>query len=129
MPHLGNQPGPFRADQLRSGDPYELSNGHPILCLPKGGRAGRARSVGASVLASDPAGQDVGVDIGFSPSPETLRASDISVGELPDQPGWVQGAPQRQGYSSLDEVRAEGETHGRAEGEIRRAEVLSSART
>jgi len=92
IPHLGN-PGPFRADQLRSGDPYELSNGHPILCLPKGGRAGRARSVGASVLASDPAVQDVGVDIGFSPSPEILRAPDLAVGEMPDQPGWVQGAP------------------------------------
>jgi hypothetical protein len=52
-----------------------------------------ARSVGASVLASDPAVQGVGVDIGFSPSPETLRAPDISVGELPDQPGWVQGVP------------------------------------
>lgn len=89
---LGHQ-GPFRADQLRSGDPYELSNGHPILCLPKGGRAGKARSVGAGVLASDPAVQDVGVDIGFAPSPETLRASDLAVGEIPDQPGWIQGAP------------------------------------
>jgi Putative restriction endonuclease len=163
--------------------------------------------VGDGVLASDPAVQSVGVDIGFSPSPETLRAPDLSVGELPDQPGWIQGAPplaveyadtgqdenelqgkmqelfaagtryiwvvclagprrvevhqprqkprianageqleapgilanpvpvealwdreaglqvtfrnllQRQGYASLDEVRAEGEAHGRAEGE------------
>lgn len=45
------------------------------------------------MLASDPAVQDVGVDIGFSPSPETLRAPDLAVGEMPDQPGWVQGAP------------------------------------
>jgi hypothetical protein len=45
------------------------------------------------VLASDPAVQDVGVDAGFSPSPEILRAPDLSVGEIPDQPGWVQGAP------------------------------------
>ncbi|MFY9820120.1 MAG: Uma2 family endonuclease [Thermoanaerobaculia bacterium] len=160
------------------------------------------------MLASDPAVRDVGVDIGFSPSPETLRAPDLSVGEMPDQPGWVEGAPplaveyadtgqdeaelrvkiqelfaagtrhvwvvrltgprrvevhqpgqrvrianpgeqleapgilanpvpvealydrgaarqvifrnllQRQGYSSLEEVRAEGEAHGRAQGEI-----------
>ncbi len=160
------------------------------------------------MLASDPAVQDVGVDIGFAPSPEILRAPDLSVGEMPDQPGWVQGAPplaveyadtgqdeaelqtkiqelfaagtryvwvvrltgprraevhqpgqrvrianpgeqleapgilanpvpvealydreaarrvifrnllQRQGYSSLDEVRAEGKAHGRVEGEI-----------
>jgi putative restriction endonuclease len=45
------------------------------------------------VLASDPAVQDVGVDTGFSPTPETLRAPDLSVGDIPDQPGWVQGAP------------------------------------
>jgi hypothetical protein len=89
---LGSQ-GPFRADQLRSGDPYELSNGHPIHCLPTGSRGGKATSVGDGVLASDPAVQDVGVDIGFSPSPEVLRAPDLSVGAMPDQPGWVHGAP------------------------------------
>lgn len=87
------QQGPFRADQLRSGDPYELSNGHPVRCLPTGSRGGRATSVGDGVLASDPAVQDIGVDIGFTPSPETLRAPDLSVGEIPEQPGWVQGAP------------------------------------
>jgi hypothetical protein len=45
------------------------------------------------VLSSDPAVEDVGINVGFSPSPETLRAPDLSVGEIPDQPGWVQGAP------------------------------------
>jgi len=85
--------GPFRADQLHPGDPYELSNGHPIHCLPTGSRGGKATSVGDGVLASDPAVQDVGVDVGFSPSPEILRAPDLSVGEIPDQPGWSQGAP------------------------------------
>ena len=45
------------------------------------------------MLASDPGVRDVGVDVGFSPSPETLRAPDLSVGEMPDLPGWVQGAP------------------------------------
>jgi Uma2 family endonuclease len=85
--------GPFRADQLRAGDPYELSNGHPVECLPTGGRGGRAANVGGGVLASDPAVQDVGVEVGFSPSPEILRAPDLAVGEIPDQPGWVNGAP------------------------------------
>ncbi|HEX4966700.1 MAG TPA: Uma2 family endonuclease [Thermoanaerobaculia bacterium] len=85
--------GPFTADQLRSGDPYELSNGHPILCLPKSGRRAKAISVGAALLASDPAVQDVGVDTGFSPSPDVLRAPDLSVGEIPDLPGWAEGAP------------------------------------
>jgi hypothetical protein len=50
-------------------------------------------SVGAAVLSSDPAGQDVGVYAGFSPSPEILRAPDLSVGAIPDQPGWIQGVP------------------------------------
>jgi len=86
-------PGPFRAEHLRSGDPYELSNGHPIHCLPTGPRGAKAANVGGGVLASDPAVHDVGVDTGFSPSPEILRAPDLSVGEFPDQPGWVQGAP------------------------------------
>ncbi len=45
------------------------------------------------MLASDPAVQDVGVEVGFSPSPEILRAPDLAVGEIPDQPGWVQGVP------------------------------------
>ncbi|HYU33148.1 MAG TPA: Uma2 family endonuclease [Thermoanaerobaculia bacterium] len=85
--------GPFRADQIRPGDPYELSNGHPIYCMPMGGRGGKAASVGNSVLASDPAVEEVGVDVGFSPSPETLRAPDLSVGQISDQPGWSQGAP------------------------------------
>ncbi len=91
--HQHEPRGPFLADQLRPGDPYELSNGHPIHCLPTGSRGGRATNVGGAVLASDPAAQDVGVDIGFSPSPEILRAPDLSVGEMPDQPGWVQGVP------------------------------------
>jgi Uma2 family endonuclease len=90
--HSGSQ-GPFRAAHLRSGDPYELSNGHPITCLPKGGRRSKAMSVGSGVLASDPAVEDVGVDTGFSPSPEILRAPDLSVGAIPDEPGWVRGAP------------------------------------
>lgn len=90
--HFRSQ-GPFRADQLSSGDSYELSNGHPIECLPTGGRGAKAANVGGAVLASDPAVHDVGADAGFSPSPEILRAPDLSVGEIPDQPGWVQGAP------------------------------------
>src|SRR6185295_16273173 len=37
--------------------------------------------------------QDVGIDAGFSPSPDVLRAPDLSVGEIPDLPGWAEGAP------------------------------------
>ena len=35
----------------------------------------------------------MGIDAGFSPSPDTLRAPDLSVGVIPDEPGWGQGAP------------------------------------
>jgi len=85
--------GPFRAEHLRSGDPYELSEGHAILCLPTGGRGSLANLLGGVVLASDPAVAQAGVDTGFTPEPGTLRAPDVAVGEIPDVPGWVQGAP------------------------------------
>jgi hypothetical protein len=92
-PLLPIEQGPFRADQLHSGDPYELSHGHAILCLPTGGRGARAISAGAKALGTDPAVQDVGFDTGFSPAPDILRAPDLSVGPIPDEPGWVPGAP------------------------------------
>ncbi len=85
--------GPFRADQIRPGDPYELSNGHAVHCMGTGGRGSRANLVGASVLDSDPAVEEAGVDTGYSPSPDTLRAPDVAVGNVPDAPGWVDGAP------------------------------------
>ena len=86
-------PGPFQAHQLRSGDPYELSNGHPVLCLPTGGRGARANLLGGAVLETDPAVEQAGVDAGFSPEPGTMRAPDVAVGNVPDVAGWVHGAP------------------------------------
>lgn len=47
--------GPFRTDQLRSGDPYELSNGHAIRCAPAGGDGSGPNLRGGFVLDSDPA--------------------------------------------------------------------------
>lgn len=92
-PLLPTSQGPFRADQLRPGDPYELSHGHAILCLPTGGRGAKAISAGAQALGSDPAVEDLGFDTGFSPAPDTLRAPDLAVGKIPDEPGWVPGVP------------------------------------
>jgi Uma2 family endonuclease len=86
-----NIPGPFRAEQLKSGDPYELSNGHPIECLPTGGRGSRANLIGGSVLDSDPQVESAGVDTGFATAPGTLRAPDVAVGNVADEPGWVTG--------------------------------------
>jgi len=86
-------PGPFRAEHIRPGDPYELSNGHSILCMPTGQRGGRANLTGGSVLETDPAVKAAGVDIGFSENPSHLRAPDVSVGDIPNEPGWASKAP------------------------------------
>ncbi len=85
--------GPFRADQIRSGDPYELSNGHAIQCMTTGGRGSRANLLGGSVLDTDPAVEEAGIDTGYSPSSDSLRAPDVAVGNVPNTPGWVAGAP------------------------------------
>ncbi|MEE8585190.1 MAG: hypothetical protein V3T83_10100 [Acidobacteriota bacterium] len=85
--------GPHRADQIRSGDPWELSNGHRIDCFPTGSQGGQANLVGGAVLDSDPDVDSSGVDVGCSPSPEMLRAPDVSVGNVPNQPGWAPEAP------------------------------------
>ncbi|WP_437956578.1 hypothetical protein WME76_35100 [Sorangium sp. So ce119] len=91
--HDPDQRGPFRADQVRPGDPYELSHGHPIVCLPLGGRASAALLVGGAVVAWDPAVSEAGVGTGYTPAPGLLRAPHVAVGNAPDSQGWVPGAP------------------------------------
>lgn len=86
--------GPFFAAQLREGDRYELSHGHPIYCAPAGGTHAGPNSTGAEALGSDPDVKQHGVDVGFSPEPKMLRAPDIAVGNVPDKPGWVPGVPE-----------------------------------
>jgi Uma2 family endonuclease len=86
--------GPYRSSQLGSGDPYELSRGHLIQCLPTGARGSEAVAIGAAVLKSDPAVEELGVDTGYSPRPDSLRAPDLAVGNVPQQPGWVEGVPR-----------------------------------
>lgn len=86
--------GPFRADQLRSGDPYELSHGHAIHCAPTGGSGSEPNRLGASVVGWDPAVTEAGVDTGYSLRPDTLRAPDVAVGNVPNKPGWVAGVPE-----------------------------------
>src|SRR5580704_69418 len=86
-------PGPYRADQIRSGEPCELSNGHRILSMGTGRRGGRANLVGGEVLETDPAVKSAGVDVGFSRDPAHLRAPDVSVGDIADEPGWDPNAP------------------------------------
>lgn len=102
-------PGPFQADQIRPGDPYELSSGHTIACLPAGGRGSQANLIGAAVLDSDPAVESAGVDTGFALTPATLRAPDVAVGNVADAPGWVkdQAPPLAVEYADSGQDEAE----------------------
>jgi Uma2 family endonuclease len=85
--------GPFRADQIAPGDPYELSHGHPVRCAPTGGTGAGPSGLGFSVTSSDPAVEEAGVDVGYAPEPDMLRAPDVAVGNVPPRPGWIRGAP------------------------------------
>jgi Uma2 family endonuclease len=87
-------PGPFRADQLRPGDRYELSEGHAIYCTPSGGDGAGGTVSGGIAVSTDPDADSAGFDAGFSPDAGTLRAPDLSVGNVPDRPGWIQGVPK-----------------------------------
>lgn len=86
--------GPFRPSHVKEGDRYEISRGHPVHVAPSGGRHGKEHVVGALPLATDPAVEEVGIDVGYELDEHTLRAPDISVGNVPDAPGWAKGAPR-----------------------------------
>lgn len=103
-------PGPFRAEHIRSGDPYELSNGHAIFTPPTGRRGGRANAVGTEVLDTDPKVEAAAIDLGVSMGPQELRAPDIAVGAIPDEPGWSRTAPPL-AVEYADEGQNEEELH------------------
>jgi Uma2 family endonuclease len=86
-------PGPWTASDVRPGSRYELHDGHPIYCAPSGGEDARSTIAGAEVLDTDPAVEEAGIDAGYSPSPRIVRAPDVSVGNVPDKRGWIQGVP------------------------------------
>ncbi len=86
--------GPFRADQLRDGDRYELSAGHPLYCAPAGPVHATGNLRGGAVLDSDPDVEWAGIDAGFSPEPGMLRAPDVAVGPQPAVGrGWIASVP------------------------------------
>ncbi len=87
------RPGPFRVHQLAPKDGYELSDGHPIRCLPTGGDGARGVMAGGQVLSTDPAVEEAGFDPGYTNASTQLRAPDIAVGHVPDAPGWITGTP------------------------------------
>ena len=66
------------------------------MCIrdrPSGGRHAQANVNGGAVLETDPEVEAVGFDAGFTPDEKNLRAPDIAVGNVPDEPGWIPGAP------------------------------------
>jgi hypothetical protein len=85
--------GPYRTEDIRPGEPYELSNGYKVECMGTGQRGSRSNGAGYMVLDSDPDAPPAGVDAGVSPVPTMLRAPDVSVGGLKDEPGWATTAP------------------------------------
>lgn len=87
-----DQRGPFRASNFVPGDRHELSHGNAYHCAPTGGSGARGTGYGFELLDSDPAVESAGVDAGFSPAEDVLRAPDVSVG-VPDQIGWIAGVP------------------------------------
>ncbi len=91
-PRDWNATGPFRPDQVRSGDPYEVSNGHAVWCAPTGGDGAGPNGRGFMVLDTDPLAANAGVDAGMQMGPLTMRAPDVAVGAFNERGGWIQGA-------------------------------------
>jgi Uma2 family endonuclease len=80
-------------DQLSSPSRYELVDGRPVECTPAGGQHGSGNLTGGTVLMTDPAVEEAGVDVGYGLDEHNLRAPDVAVGNVPMRPGWVAGAP------------------------------------
>src|SRR5215468_653806 len=85
--------GPWTAEMIKPGEPYEISNGVLIKCMSTGQRGSLSNLSGGMVLDTDPTAPRVGVDAGISPAPPLLRAPDIAVGGLANAPGWSPTAP------------------------------------
>lgn len=88
------EPGTFTVDQVKEGGRYELVDGHPIYCAPSGGDHANATAATSLVLGTDPAVDEFGTDAGYTQGRKQLRAPDVSVGNVPNRPGWVSGAPR-----------------------------------
>ncbi len=104
--HRKYQRGPFRPEQLRPGDSYELSQGHALLCEPTGQDGTGPNGLGFAVLDSDPAVRRAGVDTGLALSADTLRAPDVAVNFEAGDGTWATSAPLAVEYAGKgqDEV-------------------------
>ena len=86
-------PGPRRADDIRHKEPVELSEGRVIHLMPTGNRGAELQMAVGAAIAADPDVERAGVDVGFSPTPGTLRAPDVAVIPGAAAAGWVKGVP------------------------------------
>jgi Uma2 family endonuclease len=89
--------GPYRAEDIRPGEPYELDNGYRVHCEPGGGSHSKPNFLGVAVVGFDPKvgeERDAGTDTGFKLNSGVVRAPDVAVGKIPSEPGWVEGAPE-----------------------------------
>ena len=89
--------GPWRAHHIREGEPYEVSNGHLLYCLPNDGPRSRAHSAAAGVLSAAALHPYCALlDAGFTWSRgRYLRAPNLAVGSVDSEdPGWVVIPPQ-----------------------------------
>ena len=84
---------PETVEQLREGDRYELTRGRAVYVAPTGLDGALRVFAGGAVINSDPQVKAAAVDPGCVLADKTLRAPDIAVGDLPDTPGWMKGAP------------------------------------
>ena len=105
--HRKYQRGPFRQGQLRSGDPYELSQGHPVFCAPTGRDGTGPNGLGFAVLDSDPAVRAAGVDTGLALGPDSLRAPDVAVNFEGGDGTWATRAPLAVEYAGRGQDEAE----------------------
>ena len=82
------------ADELLEGEPWEISNGFRVSCMPTGVAGADGSLTGGIVVATDPDTREAGYDLGHALSSNTIRAPDLSVGNVPkDTLGWAPGAP------------------------------------
>ncbi len=93
--------GPFRSHQIGDGDGYQLTNGHPVPCLPPTPFIAGLRLSVAQMLGADPAVGWAATGLGFSPDSMTLRAPDIMVWTRAQSPG----APAPPALSKQDRLR------------------------
>ncbi len=105
--HRKYQRGPFRPEQLRPGDSYELSQGHALLCEPTGQDGTGPNGLGFAVLDSDPAVRRAGVDTGLALSADTLRAPDVAVNFEAGDGTWAKSAPLAVEYAGKGQDEAD----------------------